>query len=171
MAPAFRVRRLLADDAAGYRELRLQGLRGCPEAFGATWENEASRPLEWFAGRLERNLVLGGLSGSCALSGVAGLVSPESPKSRHIAQLWGFYVAPEARRRGLATALLEALIRHAEGEFEAIRLVVVASNEDAVRLYARAGFVEFGREPQALKVEGRYHDEILMRLQLPSFER
>jgi ribosomal protein S18 acetylase RimI-like enzyme len=171
MAPAFRVRRLLAADAGDYRALRLQGLRDCPEAFGAAWGDEASRPLDWFADRLERNPVLGGRDDRSALCGVGGLRFPDSAKSRHIAQLWGFYVAPEARRRGLAAALLEALIREAEGEFEAIRLAVVASNEAAVRLYARAGFVEFGREPSALKVDGRYHDELLMRLQLPSSRR
>ena len=160
------LRRLRAADAGPYRALRLRGLCECPQSFGAAWEDESARPLEWFAERLDRNVVFGGLSESEALLGVAGLRSSDSVRSRHVAQLWGFYVAPEARRRGLAAALLHALIRHAEGQFEAIRLTVVSSNDAAVRLYEKAGFQTFGREPAATKVGGRYFDELLMRLPL-----
>lgn len=70
----FELRRLAAPDAACYRELRLEGLRSRPEAFGASWEDEAPRPLDWFAERLERNAVFGGGSfASSALVGVAWL--------------------------------------------------------------------------------------------------
>lgn len=41
MAPPFMLRRLGSSDAASYRELRLEGLRSHPEAFGASWEYEA----------------------------------------------------------------------------------------------------------------------------------
>ncbi|MGC0388584.1 MULTISPECIES: hypothetical protein [Bradyrhizobium] len=33
-----------------------------------------------------------------------------------------------------------------------------------MRLYATAGFVDYGREVKALKQDGRYYDEILMAL-------
>ena len=110
----------------------------------------------------------GGLSEVGALRGVAGLRTSNSPKSRHVAELWGFYVAPEARRSGLAAALLEALIHTAEEKFEAIRATVVASNDAAFRLYDKAGFRTFGCQPRALKVSGRSYDELLMRLPLRS---
>ena len=82
--PPCTVRRLAAADAACYRELRLEGLRGHPEAFGSSWEDEASRPLAWFAERLERHAVFGGGShGSPALAGAVGLLVPEGAKLRH----------------------------------------------------------------------------------------
>lgn len=168
MASALLLRRLVTVDADAYRALRLRGLRDCPDAFAATWEDESARPFDWLAQRLEQNFVLGGLSEVGALLGVAGLQTPNSPKSRHVAELWGFYVAPEARRSGLAAALLEALIHTAEGKFEAIRATVVASNDAAFRLYDKAGFRTFGCEPRAPKVSGRYYDELLMRLPLRS---
>jgi len=36
----FQIRRLEPHDAAAYRDLRLEGLRNHPEAFGASWEDE-----------------------------------------------------------------------------------------------------------------------------------
>ena len=137
-----------------------------PRSSGADWDDERDRPLAWFADRLARNVVVGGWMEHDQLRGIAGLRAPESPKSRHVAQLWGFYVAPEARRRGLGAAMLAALVEDSGRKFESIRLTVVASNHAAVRLYASAGFQTFGREPEALKVGNRYHDELLMRLRL-----
>lgn len=163
---AFHLRRLRKDDAEAYRGLRLQGLRECPEAFGADWDDERAKPLQWFAERLARNVVVGGWTEGAQLLGIAGLRSSESPKSRHVAQLWGFYVAPEARRRGLAAAMLAALVDDSSKTLVSIRLTVVASNHAAVRLYESAGFQAFGCEPEALKIGDRYYDELLMRLRL-----
>jgi ribosomal protein S18 acetylase RimI-like enzyme len=39
-------------------------------------------------------------------------------------------------------------------------------NEQARRLYARLGFVEYGIEKKSLKYCGRYYDEILMAKEL-----
>jgi hypothetical protein len=55
----FEIRRLSAVHAVSNRDLRLDGLRAHKAAFGASWEEEAARPLDWFAERLERNFILG----------------------------------------------------------------------------------------------------------------
>ena len=64
VAPAptisLKVRRLDTSDAAHYRELRLEGMKGHPEAFGSSREYEADKPVSWWAERLERNAVFGG---------------------------------------------------------------------------------------------------------------
>jgi RimJ/RimL family protein N-acetyltransferase len=161
------MRRLGASDAADYRALRLEGLAGHPEAFGASWEDEAARPAAWFAERLERDAVFGGwVGGDPGLVGVAGLLVPEAAKLRHKGVVWGMYVRPRARRTGMGAALLARVLDHARGAVEEVRLSVVASNAAAVRLYAAAGFEAYGVERRALKVEGRHHDEVLMALRL-----
>jgi RimJ/RimL family protein N-acetyltransferase len=76
------------------------------------------------------------------------------------------FVAPEARRAGLATTLMGQLIEHAAAVVEEIRLSVVTANPEAVRLYEKAGFSAYGLERRALKVDGRYYDELLMSLLL-----
>lgn len=160
------VRRLGVPDAAGYRDLRLEGLRSHPKAFGASWEDEAGRDLAWFAERLERNVVFGGWVGDSGLAGAAGLHVPEAAKLRHKGVLWGMFVRPQARRTGLATALVGRVIEQARTMVEEIRLTVVASNTAAIRLYTTAGFKEYGLERRALKLGDEYHDELLMALPL-----
>ena len=158
----FVIRRLAAADAEYYRALRLTGLRDCPEAFGASHEDEAAKPLGWFADRLEANVVLGGWRDVSTLVGVAGLHIPQAGKTSHKAELWGMFVSPEARRTGLAMALVAQLTQHAAIAVEEICLSVVTTNAEAVRLHAKAGFSAYGLERRALKVNGRFYDELLM---------
>jgi ribosomal protein S18 acetylase RimI-like enzyme len=161
-AGPFLIRRLGAADAEPYRTLRLTALRDRPEAFGASYEDEVSRSRDWFADRLERNLVIGGWRDVSILVGVVGLHIPEAVKSSRKGELWGMFVSPEARRTGLATALLARLVRHAAGVVDEIRLTVGATNAEAVRLYEKAEFTACGLERRALKVNGRYYDNLLM---------
>jgi len=166
LEPPFTLRRLDASDTMSYRELRLEGLRGHPEAFGATWEDEAAKPPAWFAERLERNAVFGGWLGGSTLVGTVGLLVPDTAKLRHKGVLWGMYVRPEARGTGLAAALVARVAEQARGTAEEVQLTVVTSNTAAVRLYTRAGFSQYGLERRALKIGTQYYDEALMALPL-----
>ncbi|WP_429029397.1 GNAT family N-acetyltransferase [Bradyrhizobium sp. I1.14.4] len=70
-----------------------------------------------------------------------------------------------ARRRGArvsAAALVEAALELAAQSVELVQLAVVKDNVPAVRLYESTGFVEYGLETHALKIGGRYYDDILM---------
>ncbi|MGE0242145.1 MAG: N-acetyltransferase family protein [Parvibaculaceae bacterium] len=158
----FLLRRLAASDAEAFRELRLEGLRDHPEAFGSSWEEESERPLARFKEGLERSVVLAGATDGGRLLGMVGLAVPEAPKLRHKGMLWGMYVRPEARGSGLAAALVARVLQEARGTVEDVRLSVVTSNTAAIRLYIRHGFEEYGLERRALKLAGRYHDELLM---------
>jgi RimJ/RimL family protein N-acetyltransferase len=160
------VRRLEAHDIADYRELRLEGLRGHPEAFGASWEDESAKPAAWWAERLQTSIVFGGWIDDSPLLGVAGLHVNVAAKLRHKGILWGMYVRPAARRTGLAAALVQRVIEQARTLVEEINLTVVASNAAAHRLYSAAGFEQYGLERQALKVGDAYYDEVLMALRL-----
>jgi RimJ/RimL family protein N-acetyltransferase len=64
--------------------------------------------------------------------------------------------------------LVEAVTAYARARVELIQLSVVVGNEQARRLYARLGFVEYGIEKNSLKFRGRYFDEILMAKDLGS---
>ncbi|GAB2900418.1 hypothetical protein GCM10027278_20830 [Paralcaligenes ginsengisoli] len=124
-----------------------------------------------FADRLEKSVVLGAWLGELSLCGIAGMFVPDTAKLRHKASIVGVYVRPEARGTGLAQALLEQLIAHANERVEALLIMVEACNIAALRLYRKLGFEEYGREPRALKVNGAYYDEILMTLPLSSGTR
>lgn len=77
------------------------------------------------------------------LLGYAGLMAADG--EGHVMNL---AVRPDARGRGLGTALLSRLIASArEGGLRRLTLEVRPSNAGAIQLYHRAGFFEVGRRP------------------------
>ena len=161
------IRRLSLTDAVAYRDLRLAGLRAHPEAFGASWEEEAAHPLEWFEDRLDANAIFGGeQTAAMALRGVVGFYVPNGAKQRHKGVLWGMFIQPEARGTGLGRSLVARVLEYARQTVEEVRLTVVATNAAAIRLYEHAGFERYGLEQRALKISNDYHDEVLMALSL-----
>jgi len=163
---SLKVRRLETSDVADYRELRLESLKGHPEAFASSWEQEADKPASWWVERLETNTVFGGWVNSSPLAGVVGLRVRDGAKLRHKGVLWGMYVRPEARGTGLAAALLQHVVDHSRSLVEEVCLTVVASNAAANRLYSAAGFREYGLERRALRVGSEFYDDVLMALPL-----
>ncbi len=155
------IRPLTPEDAAAYRPLRLESLRLHPEAFGASFEQEAAQDEAFFADRLAAGTVFGGFSGG-ELAGTAGFRREPGAKQGHKALLWGVYVQPIARRTGLSRRLVEAVLAYARERVELIQLKVVATNVPARRLYERLGFQVYGIEARSLKLDGVYHDEVLM---------
>jgi RimJ/RimL family protein N-acetyltransferase len=159
------IRQLTPGDAALYRSIRLEGLKESPEAFGSTFDAEFTKPLAWFFDRLSSSTVFAAIRDAKIL-GVAGFAIRPEEKEAHKGLLWGMYVRPDARGAGLARRLVDAVIAHARSHVELIQLSVVVGNEQARRLYARLGFVEYGIEKNSLKYCGRYYDEILMAKEL-----
>jgi RimJ/RimL family protein N-acetyltransferase len=161
------LRQLTPADAALYRSIRLEGLKESPEAFGSTFDVEFTKPLAWFFDRLSSSVVFGAI-GDAKILGVAGFAIRDGQKEAHKGLLWGMYVRPDARGAGVARRLVEAVIAFARARVELIQLSVVVGNEQARRLYARLGFVQYGIEKNSLKYGGRYYDEILMAKDLGS---
>ncbi|WP_229198630.1 GNAT family N-acetyltransferase [Bradyrhizobium acaciae] len=156
------VRRLSPADAALYRDIRLEALRLSPEAFGSAYETESAHPVAWFAERLARGAVMLGAFRGSELAGIVGFVAADGPKRQHKGALVGMYVRQAARRGGVGRLLVEAALELAAQSVELVQLIVVKGNEPAVRLYESMGFVAYGLEQHALKVDGRYYDDILM---------
>ena len=139
-----RVRHVLAHEAERLREIRLRSLATDPEAFGATFEGDASRPADWWE-RGARRSEHGGQRTFVVVDdedrwlGMA-LVRPddESPGDAVVNAMW---IAPEARRQGMGGALLEACVEWARAHrFRAVNLAVRTVNAPARAAYAAAGF-------------------------------
>ena len=119
------------------------------------------KPLDWFKERITQSQIFGAFIVQ-ELVGVVGLRAHDDAKQRHKAMLWGMYVRREARQYGIGERLVDAAVAHAAGHIEQLQLAVVTENEAARRLYAKAGFIEYGHQINALKQNGRYYDDILM---------
>lgn len=158
------IRRLLAADAEGYRSIRLAALADAPEAFGSDVATESASPVDAFANTLRSGYVAGAFAGE-RLVAIAGFRALEREKTRHRGDIWGVYVAPDARGTGIGRRLMEHVLDYARTQVLQVHLAVTASNGAAVALYEHLGFIRYGTEPRALKVNGRYLDEHLMVLQ------
>jgi ribosomal protein S18 acetylase RimI-like enzyme len=165
------LRGLSGDDAPAYRSLRLQALTAHPESFLSSVEEERLLPLSEWQERLRSSaakLSLGAFEGE-DLVAMATLLRGSRAKLQHKADIVAVYVAPPARRQGLGRQLLLGLMERAcrwDGVRQ-LKLSVSADNEPGVRLYASLGFVVYGREPQAMLVNGHFYDEVLMQRDLP----
>lgn len=89
------------------------------------------------------------------------------PENAHVLGVFGLAVAPAARRRGVAAALLAA----AEGQARArgaakLSLRVLSTNHSAIRLYERQGFAHEGLLRGEFLIDGRYVDDVLMAKQI-----
>src|SRR5258707_8792074 len=105
------IRVLSESDAQEFWTLRLRGLREEPESFGSAYEESVDTPLTDVIKRIkpsEDSFVLGAFAPG--LVGTTGCYRRQGIKSRHKATIWGVYVAPEQRGRGLARDLLLAAI-------------------------------------------------------------
>ena len=161
MTSTITIRQLLPADAEAYRSLRLSGLEESPEAFGSDFANESASPLEVFAKTLATLYVAGAFDGD-RLVAVTGFRPLDREKTRHRGDIWGVYVAPEARGKGVGRRILEHILDHARGRVQQVHLSVTTTNAPAVALYEHLGFIRYGTEPRALLVNGRYLDEHLM---------
>ena len=161
-----KIRILNEADARMYQEVRLSALKNNPEAFGSTYERELEFTLEFVAERLKPSrdkFVLGALKDNTLL-GTVTFMRENGLKICHKGDVFGMYVKPEYRRKGLGKSLMNELIKEAKkcDGLEQIRLTVVSNNTSAKKLYQSLGFEIYGVEKNALKFNHQYFDEDLM---------
>ena len=159
------VRRATVADAEGFA-----AMLGHPEVFPWLLQMPYANPELWRV-RLAENAVPGkpdvllvAVTGDGELAGGAGLhPAGASPRKRHVMML-GMQVQPAWQRRGVGTALLQALCDYADNWLGLLRLEleVYADNHKAQALYRRLGFVEEGRHRCDALRDGVYVDSLSM---------
>ncbi|HEX8248557.1 MAG TPA: GNAT family N-acetyltransferase [Pyrinomonadaceae bacterium] len=159
------IREATIADALRLRGLRLEALKGHPEAFGADYETDKNLPLTIWEKSLESNptgTVFIAESDS-DLVGTAGIKRFASTKMFHVALIWGVYVSAEYRREKLGEKLINACFDWArQKNLMSVKLAVAATNTSAIRLYVKCGFEVYGVDPKVIKANGIFYDELLM---------
>jgi len=155
-------------DAPAFYALRQRALREHPEAFGMSPEEVG--PVEVVAERFRTETASSFVVGAFdpGLVGIVGCVRERGVKQRHVAMIWGMYVAPEARGGGVGRRLLAAVIEQARRwpDLEQLCLDVVTVQTEARALYQSCGFEVVGLKRRRVKVADRYYDEEHMELPL-----
>ena len=165
------LRNAVAEDAKAYMDYFIQA--HSETDFLTTYPDETERNVE------SESLHLAETAGSeneveiCAivdgkLVGSAGIsMIRNREKLRHRAE-FGISIIKEYWGLGIGTALTYSCIECAKAAgYLQLELEVVAENEDAVRLYQKLGFSEFGRNQKGfLTREGNWQELILMKKEL-----
>lgn len=173
---------LSVDDAEAFWHLRREALRNDPASFADSAQEHLKTTVETAKGLLGKshpasNFVVGMFEGG-KLVATAGFYQYTHIKERHKGHIWGVYVRPESRGKGIARALMQEIIRRAKGIEGLEQILLVASAHlPARRLYEALGFESYGVEPRSLKLFTEkttektgieYVDDVLMVLFLNS---
>lgn len=147
--------RVRPDDWRDLRDVRLRALADAPTAFGSTLAREVAFPDDVWRERAAQGRTLlarslpddggpaGGDRSPGRVVGVAAVISsPDDPGTAELVSVW---VDPGARGTGVAAALLRSADALAvELGARTLALWVTTTNDRALRLYERAGFVRTG---------------------------
>ena len=153
------------------KQLRLEALLSEPAAFASSYEDELDFPDDvWIA----RSKSAYGRNGNMAffaevggiLVGMAGAHWSSKAKLRHVAGVYGVYVSPDQRGKGLAPRLMRRLLTELRsmGPIEKVSLMVNTEALAAIRLYEKLGFEIVGTAHREEKVDGRYYNLHYMEL-------
>ena len=166
MKNQFKIRKLERTDAQEFQRLRLFALQNNSTSFGSSFEEEVKKSLEQFEVFIDptSERVFWGAFEDDTLIGMVGLGREDGVKTEHKGFIRSMFVDPSARKLGVASELLKTAISYSEAQMklEQLTLVVNSTNIEAINLYKKFRFVEYGTEPNALKIEGKYFAELLM---------
>jgi ribosomal protein S18 acetylase RimI-like enzyme len=162
------LRLLNEHDADAWWHLRLEALENAPSSFADAADDHRRTKVESVRVRLQSGMpdrrFIVGMWEDGKLVGIAGFYRHEAGHFRHKGHIWGVYVTPNARRKGVARALLNEIVRRARAiaGIEQINLVVSAPQMSAKQLYSSLGFHTYGIERRSLKIGSEYVDDKLM---------
>lgn len=161
------IRILTPADATAFFKLRIESLERDPRAFAASTEEDAAMPLEIVAKRLqavpEGSFALGAFDNG-ELIGIAGFHRAQRLKMLHKGDIWGVYVTPEFRGRGIARQMLSTILDRLRTypTLDHVLLHVSDSQAGARHLYESLGFETCGHERRAHKIGDEYVDQYQM---------
>lgn len=142
------IRRIRPDEGRPLRDVRLRALQTDPDAFAASYHQATARDdrgwedMAVTASTGDEEVIFV-IEGEHGFTGMVGAFAREDePDSRN---LYGMWVAPEARGSGLGQGLVDAVVDWSrDAGAEEVKLWVVETNTAAVSLYQKAGFVPTG---------------------------
>lgn len=159
------IREAVPADAVKIRDLRLEGLQAHAEAFGADYETDKNLPMSFWEKNSEGDAMktVFVAESNSALVGASGIRRFDSSKMSHAAVVWGVYVSAKYRGEKVGEKLINACLDWAKQKnLLSVKLAVATTNASAIRLYVKCGFEVYGLDPQVIKANGIFYDELLM---------
>ena len=159
-------RELNAADLYEYRRIRLESLANYPDHFGATYDEEfhssASRLEPVVKNQLKNSFAIGAFVSVDKLVGICGFLAEQQSKKKHRGEIVQFYVDPAHARKGIGKNLLKLCVQKtSDFKIEQIVLSATSTNDCAINLYKKLGFVQYGRLDHYFRSPSGYHTQLL----------
>jgi GNAT superfamily N-acetyltransferase len=154
------IRILTDDDWAAWRDLRTEMLRDAPEGFHADLSEVAGwGEAEWRRSMPSLPNARFGLFARGSIAGSACFFREKAVKLAHKGWMTAVYVAPALRGRGWGRKLTRAVIEHAR---QHVDVLLTGASPAGAPVYKAEGFVTYGIERDASRVNGQSIDDELM---------
>jgi RimJ/RimL family protein N-acetyltransferase len=162
------VRQLTVDDWRSMREIRLKALQSDPLVFGSNYEKESKMTEDDWKSRLQAdyNAVFMLFDGEKPI-GMTSVGVDREDASGKTALLWGTWLEPEYRGRGLSALIYKTRIEWAKAR-PAIEKIIVshrASNLASKHANQKHGFV-FTHTQEKVWTDGATEDEVCYELKI-----
>ena len=149
--------RLGPDDWEMLRDLRLRAVEEEPYAFAKTYEEEAKTTEEEWREKLATSSYFFAKEDDKPV-GMVCTVREKGVKLQHIARMFSVYVVPEARSKGIGSALMRAAMDELERDPTTVKIKLYVSEmqKEAQGLYEKMGFKIMGTQEKEMYVNGKY---------------
>jgi len=155
------IRKLSPSDAAAFIKIRLAALRESPNAFMMDTVDEENETPQTILPRIydenqpSETFVIGAFDQG-QLIGTSAFKRKKWRKLRHRGTLWGVYILPDYRKRGIAHILLQKTIDTAREISELDQITLEVSGKFQRNFYESLGFVAWGVEKNGTKIGENY---------------
>lgn len=158
------IRELSKHDLKAFKKIRLEMLAMHPKNFGSSVEEEKAFKKSKWVKRIENPKTKSiGAFYDGLLIGIAVLSMNPRKKMKHIGVINSFYVNENYRNKGVAARLLGYIEDLASGmNIVRLNLSVMDKNIKAASFYRSKGFVETGKELDAIFYNQTYYSLLLM---------
>ncbi len=160
-------RLLDSKDRESYRQIRLESLTNFPEYFGDLYEEEINASTLRFDKALrssDRVSFLMGAFSEDSLIGISGFIQDGRMKTSHRGELVQVYVDPSFSSHGIGSELVRLTIAKVfeNNLIDQLLLGLVCTNEKAIKLYQKYGFVQYGKLENYFKQGDSSWDQLFM---------
>jgi RimJ/RimL family protein N-acetyltransferase len=165
----YSVRKLEEKDWCAYSEIRLRALQTDPKVFGSNYERESKfTEAEWRSGLINPDSAVFAVFEDDRPVGMTGVAIDRDDPSRKTALLWGSWLEPDARGKGISTLLYEARIEWARQQPSVERIVVSHRESNVASKFAnqKLGFVSTHETEKVWNdglTEKEFHYELILK--------
>lgn len=149
MTPAVHLRRLLPEEWELLRAIRLRALQSDPHVFGGSYADEKDRGADIWRGWLEdADTAVFGVFDGAEIAGMTAIAVAKDDPSKKTAKMWGSWLRPSLRGRGLSVPMYRLRIDWARAHPTVEKIIVShrASNAASMRANRKHGFVRTHEE-------------------------